>query len=189
MAVTAYQIELELDESKPKIWRRLIIPADMLLSDLHKVIQVAMGWTNSHLHQFEKGNVILEPPVEEDVWESIGIDYTGYTIDRLLEEENDTVQYHYDFGDGWVHTITLEKVMEGYDGELPVCKAGAMNCPPEDIGGIWGFQEFEKAMNNPSHPEHVKYREWYGETYDPEYFDCDHINESLREDNFGLFEW
>ena len=189
MSVSAYQIKLELSESKPKIWRRLIIPADMLLSDLHKVIQTAMGWTNSHLHQFAKGRVLLEPPPEDDFWEPTGIDYTDYTVDRLLEEKNDKIRYDYDFGDGWEHNITLEKVMKDYDGNLPVCTAGAKNCPPEDIGGIWGFQEFKKAMKNPSHPEHEKYKEWVGEHYDPEYFDLDEINEMLKEDNFGVFEW
>jgi hypothetical protein len=189
MSSTAYQIKLELSGSKPKIWRRLIIPADMLLSDLHKVIQTAMGWTNSHLHQFVKGRVFLEPPPEDDFWDSTGIDYTDYTISRLLEKKNDKIVYEYDFGDGWEHTIKLEKVIEGFDGTLPVCTGGALNCPPEDVGGIWGFQEFKKAMKNPSHPEHEMYKEWVGEHYNPEYFDADEINEMLREDNFGVFEW
>ncbi|MEX0895079.1 MAG: plasmid pRiA4b ORF-3 family protein, partial [Balneolaceae bacterium] len=85
-------IKLELSGSKPKIWRRLIIPADMLLSDLHKVIQTAMGWTNSHLHQFSKGRVFLEPPPMDDFWDSTGIDYTGYTVDKLLEKKNDKIR-------------------------------------------------------------------------------------------------
>ena len=189
MSVSAHQIKLELSGSKPEIWRRLIIPADILLSDLHKVIQTAMGWTNSHLHQFMKGRVFLEPPMEDDFMDSTGIDYTGYTIDSLLEKRNDKIRYEYDFGDGWEHIITLEKVLKEYDGELPVCTGGAMNCPPEDVGGIWGFQEFKKAMKNPSHPEHEMYKEWVGEHYDPEYFDLNEINEMLKEDNFGVYEW
>lgn len=189
MATTAYQIKLELSGSKPKIWRRLIIPSNMLLSDLHKVIQTAMGWTNSHLHMFIKGRVMLEPPVEEDFGGFSGIDYTGYTVDRLLEEENDKIQYEYDFGDSWNHTITLEKVIKNYVGALPVCTAGAMKCPPEDVGGMWGFEEFKKIMKNPSRPEHEEYKEWFGEEYDPKYFDLDEINEILQDDNFGVLEW
>jgi len=189
MSTTAFQIKLELSGSKPKIWRRLIIPSDMLLSDLHKVIQTAMGWTNSHLHQFIKGRVFLEPPPEDEFWESSGIDYTGYTISKLLEKKNDKIVYEYDFGDGWEHIIKLEKVIEEYEGTLPVCTKGALNCPPEDVGGIWGFQEFKKAINNPNHPEHEEYIEWIGEHYDPDYFDVDEINEMLQEDNFGVFEW
>ena len=189
MATTAYQIKIELFDSKPKIWRRLIIPSDLLLSDLHKVLQTTMGWTNSHLHMFIKGKVMLEPPTEEAYWESKAIDYTGYTIDRLLEVKNDKIQYEYDFGDSWVHIITLEKVIENYIGTLPVCTAGALNCPPEDVGGIWGFQEFKKIMKKSSHPEHEEYIEWYGEEYDPKYFDLDEINEMLQDDNFGVFEW
>jgi len=188
MSATAYQIKLELTGSKPKIWRRLIIPANMLLRDLHKVIQTAMGWTNSHLHMFVKGKVMLEPAIDSDFMESPGIDYTGYTIDRLLVAVNDKIRYDYDFGDGWEHTITLEKVIKDYDGTLPVCTDGALNCAPEVVGGIWGFQGFKKAIKGPSHPEHGIYREWVGEHYDPEYFDMDEINEMLQKDNFGMFE-
>ncbi|MDZ7757973.1 plasmid pRiA4b ORF-3 family protein [Rhodohalobacter sp.] len=189
MKKSAYQIKLELAGSKPKIWRKLIIPADILLSDLHKVIQTAMGWTNSHLHQFIKGRVFLEPPIDDDFLDSAGIDYTGYTIDRLLEEKSDKIRYEYDFGDGWEHIITLEEIIENCEEPLPVCTDGAMNCPPEDVGGIWGFQEFKKALNNPSHPEHEMYKEWIGGQYDPEYFDLDEVNEMLQDDNFGVFEW
>ena len=189
MPTTAYQIKLELSGSKPKIWRRLIIPSDMLLSDLHKVIQTAMGWTNSHLHMFVKGKVMLEPAIDDDFMESPGIDYTGYTIDRLLVAVNDKIRYDYDFGDGWEHIIKLEKVMNDYDVTLPVCTDGALSCPPEDVGGMWGFEEFKKAIKNPNHPEHEMYKEWIGEHYDPEYFDLDEINAMLQEDNFGLFEW
>lgn len=188
MPTTAYQIKLELSDSKPKIWRRLIIPGNMLLSDLHKVIQTAMGWTNSHLHQFVKGKVFLEPPAEADFWDSAGIDYTGYTIDSLLKKKNDKIQYDYDFGDGWEHSIKLEEVIEKYDGTLPVCTAGTMNCPPEDVGGFRGFSDLKKALKNPSHPDHKMYKEWIGD-YDSEYFNLDEINKILKEDNFGVMEW
>ncbi|MCH8550031.1 MAG: plasmid pRiA4b ORF-3 family protein [Balneolaceae bacterium] len=189
MATKVYQIKLELAGSKPNIWRKLLIPADMLLSDLHKVIQTTMGWTNSHLHQFIKGRVFLEPPMDDDFMDSTGIDYTDYTADSLLEKKNDKISYEYDFGDGWEHIITLENVIENYKGTLPVCTGGAMNCPPEDVGGIGGFQEFKKALKNPSHLEHEIYKKWIGEHYDPEYFDSEEINKMLKEDNFGVFEW
>lgn len=189
MSATAYQIEIELLGSKPKIWRRLIIPSDMLLSDLHKVIQTTMGWTNSHLHLFAKGAVILEPMPEDDFMDMSGTDYAGYTIDSLLKKKNDKVRYEYDFGDGWEHIIILEKVIDDFDNELPVCADGAMNCPPEDVGGIPGFQNFKKALKNTRHPEHKMYKEWIGGDYDPEYFDIEVINDKLRDDNFGVFEW
>ena len=189
MPTTAYQIKLELSGSKPKIWRRLIIPSDMLLSDLHKVIQTAMGWTNSHLHMFVKGKVMLEPAIDDDFMESPGIDYTGYTIDRLLVAVNDKIRYDYDFGDGWEHIIKLEKVINDYDGTLPVCTDGALSCPPEDVGGMWGFEELKKAIKNPNHPEHEMYQEWIGDYYDPEHFDLDEVNEMLKEDNYGVLEW
>ncbi len=189
MSTTAYQIHIELSGSKPKIWRRLIIPADMLLSDLHKVIQTAMGWTNAHLHMFVKGEVMLEPAIDVDFLDSRGIDYSGFTIEKLLQKKNDKIRYEYDFGDGWVHLIKLEKMIEEYEETLPVCKAGAMNCPPEDVGGIWSFQGFKEIMKNPSHPEHQMYKEWIGGHYDAEYFDLNRINDLLQDDNFGVFEW
>jgi hypothetical protein len=107
----------------------------------------------------------------------------------LLEKKNDKIVYEYYFGDGWEHIITLEKVMADYKGTLPVYTGGALNCPPEDVGGIWEFQEFKKAIKNPRHPEHEEYKEWVGEHCDPDYFDVDEINEMLQDDNFGVFEW
>jgi hypothetical protein len=161
----------------------------MLQRDFHKVIQTTMGWTNSHLHQFVKGRVFPEPPPEDDFLDSTGIDYTGYIISRLREKKNDKIVYEYDFGDGWEHIIKLEKVIDEHEGTLPVCTKGALNCPPEDVGGIWGFQEFKKVIKNPRHPEHEEYKEWVGEHYDPDYFGPDEINEMLQDDNFGVFKW
>jgi hypothetical protein len=148
-----------------------------------------MGWTNSHLHQFAKGPVILEPMPEYDFMDMTGTDYAGYKINSLLKEKGDNIRYEYDFGDGWEHILTLEKAIEDFDGNLPVCVDGAMNCPPEDIGGIWGFENFKKALKNPNHPEHKMYKEWIGGDYDPEYFDMEVINDLLMEDNYGMFGW
>ena len=107
----------------------------------------------------------------------------------MLEKKGDKIQYEYDFGDSWYHTIKLEKVLDEYDGTLPVCTDGALNSPPEDIGGVPGFEEFKKAIKNPSHPEHDVYMELTGGHYSPEYFDLEEINELLKEDNYGVFEW
>ena len=150
-----------------------------------------MGWTNSHLHQFIANGNYYEPPApEEDFWENYGDDYTGMKLDDILENMNDKIYYEYDFGDGWRHTIKLEKIMrdEGKS-KLPKCIAGGMASPPEDCGGIGGFQEFKKIMKNPEHPEHRNYKEWFGGNYNPEHFDLEEINNSLSEDNFGVIEW
>lgn len=191
MAVYTYQIYLELKGSKPKIWRRLLVPSDVSLSDFHKVLQTVMGWTNSHLHQFIADRQHYEPPAPKDeFWESYGEDYTGLTLDDILEEENDKITYEYDFGDGWEHTIKLEQIVSNDKNiKLPKCIAGAMACPPEDCGGMWGFQEFKKIIKNPKHPEHDSYLKWIGGSYDPEAFDKEQINESLSDKNYGVIEW
>lgn len=167
------------------------MPSNILLSDLHKIIQTAMGWTNSHLHQFIKNRRFYEPPPpEEKLWDSSGEDYTGMTLDEFLKKKNDALSYEYDFGDGWEHEIKLEAILPADEtAKLPKCTAGAMACPPEDCGGIWGFQEFKKIMKTPKHPEHEDYVEWYGGAFDPEAFDMEEINEMLQNDNYGVFEW
>lgn len=190
MATSAFQIKLELADSEPEIWRRLIVPSDPLLSDLHKIIQAAMGWTNSHLHQFIKDRQFYEPPPPvEDMWDSSGTDYTGMQFNELISQKNDSISYAYDFGDGWLHHITLEKIIEDFDGLLPVCTDGEMACPPEDIGGIWGFQEFKEIMQDPGHPEYDGYKEWYDGDYDAAYFDPDEVNKKLRKKNYGVIGW
>jgi hypothetical protein len=190
MATNIYQIRVELNGSEPEIWRRLLVPSDVLLSDLHKILQTAMGWTNSHLHQFIKGRNFYEPPAPDgELWDNSGIDYTGMALSEFLVKKNDTIEYEYDFGDGWNHDVKLEKMVETTDSELPVCIDGAMACPPEDCGGIWGYQEFKKIMKNPNHPEYEDYVEWHGGAFDPEAFNMEAINEMLQDDNYGVFEW
>lgn len=165
--------------------------SDVSLSDYYKILQTTIGWTNSHLYQFITDGNYYEPPApEEDFWESYGDDYTGMKLDDVLENLNDKITYEYDFGGGWEHTIKLEQIMPD-DGKskLPKCLAGALACPPEDCGGIGGFQEFKKIINNPEHPEYKGYKEWFGDNYNPEHFDLEQINKSLSEDNYGIFEW
>ena len=168
-----------------------MVPSNISISDFHKILQTAMGWTNSHLHQFIADRQHYEPPTPEDeFWESFGEDYIGLTLDDFLEEENDKITYEYDFGDGWEHTIKLEQIVsDDKNTELPKCIAGAMACPPEDCGGIGGFQEFKKIIKDPKHPNHDSYLEWIGGSYDPETFDKEQINKSLSDKNYGVIEW
>ena len=160
-----YQIHLSLNDLKPEVWRRIILPADVELSDLHKIIQTTMGWTNSHLHQFIHHRNLYEPPAPENVWDSMGEDYTGMRLDQFLEKKNDKLTYEYDFGDSWEHEIKLENILKKdkkLDRSLPMCIDGKMACPPDDCGGVWGYQELLEALNNPNHPEHEDYLDWEG---------------------------
>jgi len=186
-----YQIQIALKRFKPKIWRRLLIPSDLLLSDFHKVIQTSMGWTNSHLHQFIKNRTFYTVKMQDDdLWDEMdNVDYKEMKISDLLKKEKDKIVYEYDFGDGWEHDIILEKILPPDNNtKHPICLTGKMNCPPEDCGGIWGYSDMLEILKDPDHEEYESYIEWLGEEFDPTYFDKDEVNELLREKDYGCIE-
>jgi hypothetical protein len=186
-----YQIQVALAGFKPKIWRRLLVPSVLLLSDFHKIIQTSMGWTNSHLHQFIKDQTFYAKRYpDDDTWEELNnVDYAKIKISNLLKKEKDKIVYEYDFGDSWEHDIILEKVLS-YDQNIkyPVCVAGKMNCPPEDCGGVWGYSDMLEILKNPNHEEYDSFTEWLGEEFDPEYFDKGAINKMLLTEDYGCIE-
>lgn len=173
-----YQIKVSLNDVKPPIWRRLLISSTTNLSELHNIIQVAMGWTDTHLHQFIVGNErygIPDPDFEDGTKPEDGI-----RIGTLLKKEKQWIIYEYDFGDGWKHKIILEKILPYKSGETaPKCIGGRRGCPPEDVGGVWGYKEFLEAYNDKTHPGHKENMEWAGEYFDPERFGPNEINEIL----------
>ncbi len=147
-----YQIKITLVGSKPPIWRRVLVADTMTLARLHDVIQIAMGWTDSHLHQFAvKGQLYGTPDPEFDVEVK---DAARVKLGGVLKQEKDWIVYEYDFGDSWEHRIVLEKVLP-HDASVPVprCIAGKRVCPPEDCGGIWGYADLLEAIGDPAHPE------------------------------------
>ena len=177
--VQIYELKLELLEVEPSIWRRLLVRGSLTLAQLHEVIQAAMGWTNSHLHEFVVGaHSYSDPGFEIDEAKS----EFRYRLARLTPRVRNTIAYHYDFGDGWEHQIRVENIIEDdkrYPG-TPVCLAGARNCPPEDCGGPGGYHNFLKAIGNKKRKEHRELLEWVGGSFDPEYFDVDEVNKLLR---------
>jgi hypothetical protein len=187
-----YQIHLSLLGSKPKIWRRILIQSDFLLSDFHKVIQSSMGWTNSHLHLFTKNEVCYSEKTPGDyTWEEMGhVDYRGMKISDLLTNEEERILYEYDFGDGWKHDIILEKILSGEENELvkPICLAGKMNCPPEDCGGIRGYLNMLEILKDPDHEEYESFKVWLGGRFDPERFNLNKVNKLLKGKDFGCIE-
>jgi hypothetical protein len=174
-----YELKLEMLEVEPLIWRRLLVPGSITLAQLHEIIQTAMGWTNSHLHEFIVGeNSYSNPEFEIDEAKS---EYR-YRLARLAPRVRNTITYLYDFGDGWEHQIRVERIIEDdkrYPGR-PVRLAGARNCPPEDCGGPWGYLSFLKAIGDKKHKEHKELLEWVGGSFDPEHFDLDEVNDLLR---------
>jgi hypothetical protein len=177
-----YQIKVTLEDSKPPIWRRLLVRSDITLGDLHPIIQVAMGWCDCHLHQFiVQGTYFGEPHPEYDLDLDMR-DEQQVTLRQIDPGEGFTFQYEYDFGDGWEHQVLVEKILPPGPGQrYPLCIEGRRACPPEDVGGTWGYLGFLEAIQDPDHPEHEEYLEWVGDEFDPEAFDLDAVNEALRE--------
>ena len=152
-----YQFKVMLNESNPLIWRRIQVP-DCTFGELHEVLQVVMGWEDCHLHQFvvngkyfgEATHDDLDMEVEDEDGIRLSEIYTGKNIPRIV--------YEYDFGDSWQHEIFLEKILEPEPNvAYPRCIEGARACPPEDVGGIWGYADFLEAISDPNHESHAEY--------------------------------
>ena len=173
-----YQIKVTLQGAKPPIWRRLLVPNTLSLKALHRVIQTAMGWTDSHLHQFEahgQNYGVPDPEYGEDM-----LNEAQVRLDQVLIEPKEAMVYEYDFGDGWLHKVVLEKVLEPVENVVvPSCIGGKRACPPEDCGGVYGYEELLMVMSDPSHAEYEEMRDWVGEFFDPEHFDVAKINRLL----------
>jgi hypothetical protein len=175
-----YQIKITLRDSKPPIWRRVLVPADVSLARLHDIIQTVMGWADYHLHVFTIDGVEYGDPVQ-DAGE-MGYKNEGrYRLSQFVDEEGFKFDYEYDFGDGWEHVVLVEKILPEEKGQrYPVCIKGKRACPPEDVGGVWGYEMFLEAIKDPKHEEHASYLEWVGGSFDPEQFDLDAINARLK---------
>lgn len=175
-----YQLKVTLRDSHPPIWRRLQVPGKINLNQLHWVIQVAMGWTNSHLHQFIIDGEYYSEPSPFD-YEPV-VDERKFKLCKIVPLEKYRFIYEYDFGDSWEHLILVEKILSPEPGvHYPRCIKGKRACPPEDVGGVWGYEEMLAALKDPDHPEREMYLEWIGGDFDPEAFDLAEINEVLED--------
>ena len=175
-----YQIKVTLMRTAPPIWRRLLVGSDITLSGLHDLLQLAMGWTNSHLHEFQfRGQCYGSTDAVLGLTE--GIDERKVRLNQLLVRVGAKIVYTYDFGDGWEHAVVLEKCLP-VDSNMtyPACTGGRGACPPEDCGGVGGFYNLLEALQNPRRPEHKELLEWVGRDYDPEKFSSEAVNRSLH---------
>lgn len=179
MTDSVLQIRLELLGTQPPILRRILIDAACTFWDLHVAIQDAMGWTDSHLHAFHVQDLATNRlrriglPIEDDFLDEEDELEPGWEhrVTDFLSVAHSRTVYEYDFGDGWEHAVVLEDVLPGDGRKYPRCVAGARACPPEDVGGVRGYEEFLQAIANPRHEEHDAYLNWVGGTFDPERFD------------------
>lgn len=173
-----YLLKIQLLGIEPAIWRRFVVPSSITLDRLHDVIQIVMGWTDSHLHEFTIGkNRYTEyPESRED-----GLHCGMYRIGDLIKQKGRSFQYLYDFGDYWEHELVLEN-SRYFDTEQRyevVCQGGERACPPEDVGGTSGYYDFCNIMKDPTHEEHETYAMWSGGEYDSERFCVDSVNRML----------
>ncbi len=181
MSTEVLQIKIILKDIKPSIWRRVLVKDDITFYQFHRIIQTVMGWEGYHLYGFDVyGEQIGE---KDDEWEDLFEikNASSIKLSNYRFEPKTKFIYVYDFGDDWVHEILVEKVLQVEKGvKCPVCIKGKRNCPPEDVGGPWGYEEFLEAISDPEHPEHEDTLEWVGEGFDPEYFDLATTNELLE---------
>jgi hypothetical protein len=176
---TVYQLKITLKGVKPPVWRRVQVLNDMSLQQLHYLIQVIMGWTESHLHQFTIAGIEYGQPLPE--YEFNVANEARVKLSQVVSGEKFKFFYTYDLGDCWEHEILVEKVLPREAEQLyPICLAGKRACPPEDCGGTWGYEEFVEAIQSPDHPDHEEMLEWVGGEFDPNAFDRDEINQQLR---------
>jgi hypothetical protein len=181
-APAIYQIKITLKDVRPPIWRRVQVRSDELLEHLHYVIQLSMGWTNSHLHSFTiYGEEYGVPMPEFDADGFAPFDEKKSKLSKVIFGEKFKFSYLYDFGDSWEHEILVEKVLEA-DPQIdyPICIKAKRACPPEDCGGTWGYQNFLEIIQDPEHPEHEEMLEWVGGSFDPEDAELDEANEQLK---------
>jgi hypothetical protein len=183
-----YELRITLREIRPPIWRLVKVPDDLRLSRFHDVLQTVMGWTDSHLHRFEKDGKQWGVPQPDGGDEIEIIDESRTTIGAVLTTPGDSMLYVYDYGDKWRHNVELEKVLPASGAVRPVCIAGERHCPPEDVGGVSGYDEFLEVIFEPGHEEYEHYVRWAGGPsplnrsvgrFQPEEFNIIAVNDAL----------
>jgi hypothetical protein len=174
---TVYQLKITLAEIDPPVWRRIRLRATASFDRLHRAIQVVMGWENYHLHEFRiQGREIGMPDPEAPRTE----DDRKVKLRNLHLQERDQFVYVYDFGDSWHHDILVERILKAEKNQrYPVCLDGLRSAPPEDCGGIGGYERYLSVLSDPDHEDHEELLQWRG-PFDPEAFDPKIVDRELR---------
>ncbi|MGK5086156.1 plasmid pRiA4b ORF-3 family protein [Bdellovibrionota bacterium FG-2] len=172
------QLKVSLRESDPLIWRRFIVPATMTLAKLHDVLQIVMGWQNSHLSRFEVNGVDYTDD-EPEFKDEPEVKPLSTKISDIAEQA-ETFLYLYDYGDGWEHEITIEKISKKDDClHYPICIGGENACPPEDCGGMGGYYEKLEEYADEDNEGHESTKMWLGGYFDSTTFDPNRINRDM----------
>ena len=174
--MSLYELRVQVKDIEPPVWRELRLRGDTALDELHEVLQVAMGWANSHLYLFHVGGKKYGEPDPE--WEKVQ-DSARTTLEDIVTEAGRSFVYEYDLGDSWMHEITVSGPVEAAGDEGPRCIGGARACPPEDCGGPHRYQDLLEAISDPRHEEHDELLDWVGDDFDPEAFDARSVDAAL----------
>ncbi|REK76061.1 DUF6155 family protein [Paenibacillus paeoniae] len=177
-----YTCRVELNEIEPKVWREFQFQPEVSFHQLHKIIQVVMGWENYHLYEFYVNDKVigLPNPTLADMEKDEVLNARREIVQKHVNQENMVFTYVYDFGDDWRHKIELLRMDTSVSDSAPVCLGGARSCPKEDAGGAYGYQHMLEVLCTPNHPEGDQFIEWVGEGFDPEYFSCEKVNLELE---------
>jgi pRiA4b ORF-3-like protein len=178
-AAAIAHLRIKLDDVEPAVLRRVQVPVKIRLDRLHLVLQAAMGWTNSHLYEIRARDVGWGMP-DPDFGDGPLDASKARLIDVLEDVGARSLKYLYDFGDGWEHTIRIERVTDAVPAMTYPCLVEAAGCcPPEDVGGPWGYREFLHAIADPDHEEHAEQLEWIGGTFDPAVVDIQALTKAV----------
>lgn len=190
-----YILYASIEQCPVKVFRRIKVPSNLWLGNLGKIFITAFGWAGYHLSQFTKGDVYYTSRDNIDERDSFNfgcsnrhIDEMTVTVADVLPQKGSTISFEYDFGDGWIHNVRVSSVSyEPLRGEDICVTSGKGACPPEDVGGVWGYAQMLDILSGKvdDPEEKASYEEWLGlqegETYDPEEFDLEIANEDVED--------
>ncbi len=176
-----YQFKVTLKGIRPPIWRRFQVTDDLTFYQFHLVLQEVMGWYGGHLHLFElAGGFTITDAETLAEWGEDGENERKARLKKYVRREGEKFRYEYDFGDSWEHEVLLEKILPVEAGvQYPRCLKGKRACPPEDCGGVWGYETMLEALADEDNPEHEMYVEWLDGEFDAEEFDLESVNRAL----------
>ncbi|WP_199246763.1 plasmid pRiA4b ORF-3 family protein [[Phormidium] sp. ETS-05] len=174
-----YHIKVIIKDTEPAIWRTIQVPSHVTLYKMHRILQLVMGWQNSHLHEF-----VIDGKSYGESHPEYGLEMKTERrarLDELVPHQNGVFFYDYNLDDGWRHVLLVEKVLEREPGvHYPRCVAGERACPPEDCGGTRGYKELLEIVNNPEDAEYEETMAWLGGSFDPKAFDVEGVNQQLK---------
>lgn len=178
--IECIELKISLEDTKPEVWRTVVVPSTMSLKKLHIVIQMAMGWESYHLFDFEIGGVRYGEP-DEYGFDTTPVKSLNSRIGKAVSGVK-TFKYVYDYGDNWVHQIkVVGKSSVPASLKLPACIGGENACPPEDCGGTFAFENLKDALADKKHPDHEEIVNWIGDDYNYQEFSLEEVNSYMQE--------